>query len=50
MTAYDVGKAQLDNALKNALNEKEVLSLVDNQDRIPVKLGSGGKWHRRSAP
>ena len=41
LMTYDVDKSLLDDALKKALNEKEMLSLISDQEEIPIKLGSG---------
>ncbi|MFS4456911.1 efflux RND transporter permease subunit [Maribacter sp. 2304DJ31-5] len=43
MIVYGVSKNLMDNALKSAFNEKEVLSLVENQDFVPVILGGREK-------
>lgn len=43
MITYDVSVNLLNNALKSAFNEKEVLSIIDNQDFVPVILGGGDK-------
>lgn len=43
MTLYGVSADLLGNALESAFNEKEVLSIIDNQDFVPVILGGGEK-------
>ncbi len=43
LMTYGISTDLLNNALKSAFNEKEVLSIIDNQDFVPVLLGGGKK-------
>lgn len=40
---YNVSPSALFNALKSAFNEKEILSIIDNQNYVPVILGGESK-------
>lgn len=43
LMTYDVSPSSLFNALKSAFNEKEILSIIDNQNFVPVILGGESK-------
>lgn len=43
LMTYGVSSDLLNNALKSAFNQKEVLSITDNQNFVPVLVGSGEK-------
>jgi len=43
LMTYNVSPSSLFNALKSAFNEKEILSIIDNQNFVPVILGGDSK-------